>query len=298
MNGEDTVTIVAVHGVGNSFGAEISSEQKEELRAIRAASWTRHLAEGLGVPSDHIHLDFAYYADKLLPGIVEQGTAALDELDDPLEQQMLAAWAAHLGVPPEIAQGRLTAPLRQITAWVADRFDLAEGPLKVFIRLLFREVAAYLREHDSPHRLAARDEVAARIAQEQPRIVIAHSLGSVVAYEALHAHPELRPELFLTLGSPLALPRAVFHRLSPTPAGPGPNPQGQRPPGVSRWINIADPGDPVAIPPHLARYFKGITKDHTAAIARYDFHQAKNYLRSAATAATINPYLTTRGSRS
>lgn len=57
----------------------------------------------------------------------------------------------------------------------------------------------------------------ASTATNSPRIVMAHSLGSAVAYEALHAHPELRPELFLTLGSPLALPRAVFHRLCPTP---------------------------------------------------------------------------------
>ncbi|MGW4618606.1 hypothetical protein [Streptomyces sp. NPDC004592] len=28
---------------------------------------------------------------------------------------------------------------------------------------------------------------------------------------------ELRPELFLTIGSPLALPRAVFERLLPSP---------------------------------------------------------------------------------
>jgi pimeloyl-ACP methyl ester carboxylesterase len=290
-NTADAVTVVAVHGVGNSFGAEISNDEREQLRAVRAASWARHLAEGLGVASDRIDLDFAYYADKLLPGFVEQGAAVTHTLDDPLAQQMLTAWATQLGVPQEIAQGHLTIPLRQISTWIAARFDLAEGPLRIFISLLFREVAAYLRAHDSPHRLAAREEVAARIAHGQPKIVIAHSLGSVVAYEALHAHPDLRPELFLTLGSPLALPRVVFHRLSPTPHGLALDLQGQCPPGVGRWVNIADPGDPVAVPPNLSRYFKGIARDYTAAIAPFDFHQAKNYLRSAAAAATISPYL-------
>jgi hypothetical protein len=285
------LTVVAVHGVGNSFGADVSSGMKEELRGVRAAAWTRHLTDGLGVAPEHIDLDFAYYADKLLPGAAEQGAGSLDGLDDPLEQEMLTAWSAQLGVPPDIAQGHLTIPLRQITTWVATRFDLAEGPLRVFIRLLFREVAAYLRAHDSPRRVAAREEVAARIARRQPRIVIAHSLGSIVAYEALHAHPELQPELFLTLGSPLALPQAVFHRLCPTPEGAIPHLTGRRPSGVGRWVNIADPGDPVAVPPQLSRYFGGISLDHTDAIAPFDFHQAKNYLRSAATAATIGPYL-------
>jgi hypothetical protein len=285
------LTVVAVHGVGNSFGADISSGMKEELRAVRGAAWTRHLADGLGIAPENINLDFAYYADKLLPGVAEQGTGPLDGLNDPLEQEMLTAWSAQLGVPADVAQGHLTIPLRQITTWVAKRFDLAEGPLRVFIRLLFREVAAYLRAHDCPNRLAAREEVAARIARQQPRVVIAHSLGSVVAYEALHAHPELHPELFLTLGSPLALPQAVFHRLRPTPQGATPHLNGLRPSGVGRWVNVADPGDPVAVPPQLSRYFKGVSLDHTAAIAPFDFHQARNYLRSAATAATIGPYL-------
>ncbi|MFF0205792.1 hypothetical protein [Streptomyces sp. NPDC005017] len=283
--------VVAVHGVGNGFGADVSASRKEMLTAVRANAWTRDLAEGLGAAPDSIDLDFAYYADRLLPGFVEQGLGTYDSLDDPLEQEMFTAWSAQLGVPVEVAQGHLTIPLRQIVTWIATRYDLAEGPCGVFVRLLFREMAAYLGTEDSPRRLAARKTVAERIAKHRPRVVIAHSLGSVVAYEALHAHPELRPDLFLTLGSPLALPRAVFHRLSPAPQGAPPSLCGRRPPGVGRWVNIADPGDPVAVPPRLSRCFKGIAEDHTAAIATFDFHQVKNYLRSAATAATIGPYL-------
>jgi hypothetical protein len=47
----------------------------------------------------------------------------------------------------------------------------------------------------------------------------------------------------------------------------------------------------VAVPPQLSRSFPEIALDHTAAIAPFDFHQAKNYLRAATTAATIGPYL-------
>ena len=36
---------------------------------------------------------------------------------------------------------------------------------------------------------------------------MAHFLGTAVAYEALHAHPDLHVYLLVTLGSPLALPR-------------------------------------------------------------------------------------------
>jgi hypothetical protein len=284
--------IVAVHGVGNSFGSAVSGARLEELRTLKADAWTRQLTSGLGVAPNRFDLDFAYYADKLVTGPVAQGTGNPDLLDDPLAQEMLTAWARELGVPEVVSQGHATVPLRGLSSWVARRFDLAEGPLRVFIRLLFREVAAYLRAEDAPQRIAARDEVAVRIARHRPRIVIAHSLGSVVAYEALHAHPELQPELFLTLGSPLALPRAVFERLIPAPQGAGPERRGTRPPGRTRWVNIADPGDPVAIPPQLGRFFDGITLDHTTVInPLFGFHHAENYLRSATAAATIAPYL-------
>jgi hypothetical protein len=36
---------------------------------------------------------------------------------------------------------------------------------------------------------------------------MAHFLGTVVASEALHAHPDLHVYLLVILGSPLALPR-------------------------------------------------------------------------------------------
>lgn len=243
-------------------------------------------------PPDRIDLDFAYYADKLLTAPAAQGTQNGDFFDDPLAQQMLAEWAQELGVPDEVSQRHATVPLRALSSWVARRFDLAEGPLRVFLRRLFPEVAAYLRNGHAAERTAVRDEVAACIARHQPRIVIAHSLGSVVAYESLHAYPELQPDLFLTLGSPLALPRTVFERLIPAPRPIGPALQGERLPGKTRWVNIADPGDPVAVPPQLSRHFNGVDLDHTTVISPlFRFHHATNYLQSATTAATVAPYI-------
>ncbi|GHH29627.1 serine peptidase [Streptomyces lanatus] len=290
--GTPLLRVVAVHGVGNSFGAGITGTRLEELRALKAAAWARQLGNGLGVAADRIDLDFAYYADKLVTAHPAQGEQDGDFLDDPLAQEMLAAWAQELGVPDEVSQGHATVPLRALSSWVACRFDLADGPLRVFLRMLFPEVAAYLRTEDAPERAAAREEVAARIDRHRPQVVIAHSLGSVVAYEALHANPGLQPELFLTLGSPLALPRAVFERLTPAPRAARGTPQGVRLPGQTRWVNIADPGDPVAVPRQLGRHFEGIALDHTSVISPlFHFHHATNYLQSATTAATIAPYL-------
>ncbi|NMO88215.1 hypothetical protein [Actinomycetospora sp. TBRC 11914] len=73
------------------------------------------------------------------------------------------------------------------------------GLVRRFVALFCSEVATYLDEPD--RREAARDDVADRLAAVAPRVVIAHSLGSVVAYEALWARHAPAVELLVTLGA-------------------------------------------------------------------------------------------------
>jgi hypothetical protein len=279
--------IVAVHGVGHYDRYRTA----DAVRAAYGADWAGHLVAGLGVTADRLDLAFAYYAPQLHSGLTAHGGDP-EELEDPLAKELMAEWLDTLAAPAPVSQGALTLPLRYAASWVAEKFSLDGRLTHLFVGVFFREVAAYLRGDDDPGRLAARQEVANQIGQHCPRIVIAHSLGTVVTYEALHAHPELKVELLLTLGSPLALPRAVFDRLLPRPADGPAGRFGARPKGVERWVNVADPGDPVAIPPHLARAFQGIALDLTDTVnAGFGFHHAKNYLSCAATAATLGPYL-------
>jgi hypothetical protein len=279
--------IVGVHGVGHY-------DRHRAIDAVRAAygaDWAAHLATGLGVPADRLDVGFAYYAPQLHSGPTAHGGDP-EELEDPLARELMQEWLDALAAPAAVTQGALTLPLRYAASWVAEKFSLDGQMTQLFIRVFFREVATYLRGDDDPVRLAAREEVANQIARYRPRIVIAHSLGTVVTYEALHAHPQLKVELLLTLGSPLALPRAVFDRLLPRPANGPAGRHGARPEAIERWVNLADPGDPVAIPPHLARAFNGIALDLTDTVhAGFGFHNAKNYLSCAATAATLGPYL-------
>ena len=279
--------IVAVHGVGHYDRHRTA----DAIRAAYSADWARHLAAGLGVTADRLDIGFAYYAPQLHRGPVAHGSDP-EELDDPLARDLMQDWLDALAAPAPVTQGALTLPLRYTASWVAQKFNLDGRLTHLFIRVFFCEVAAYLRRDDDPARMAAREEVANRIAEHRPRVVVAHSLGTVVTYEALHAHPELQVELLLTLGSPLALPRVIFDRLLPRPAETRTGRAGARPEGIKRWVNIADPGDPVAIPPHLARAFHGIALDLTDTInAGFGFHHAKNYLSCAATAAILGPYL-------
>src|SRR5262249_15249766 len=66
-------------------------------------------------------------------------------------------------------------------------------------------------------RTACITEVATAIQHTRPRIVIAHSLGSAVTYDALWTRPHPDSDLLLTVGSPLAMPDIVYPRLCSHP---------------------------------------------------------------------------------
>jgi pimeloyl-ACP methyl ester carboxylesterase len=117
-------------------------------------------------------------------------------------------------------------------------------------------------------------------------VVLAHSLGSVIAYEALHAHPELTVDCFVTLGSPLGLPGGIFDHLVPAPIAN----RGARPAGVRYWVNLADTGDLVAIPRRLGDRFP-VDQHADTPIGRIDFHTFGAYLSSPLTAAAISPFV-------
>src|SRR5262249_43331247 len=161
---------------------------------------------------------------------------------DPDTEALARSWIEALDLPEVTAQGRLAVPLRHAVSAAADRFSLDGRVTKLFVAVCFPQGARYLAAEDAPARTRARQHVATSIAERQARIVLAHSLGTVVAYEALHPPPELDVDLLVPLGSPLALPGAVFPRLHPPPGASA----GRRPANLRRWVNISDYGDPIA----------------------------------------------------
>lgn len=264
--------IVGVHGVGNHRPSATPAQAGAQLSVI----WRRALARRFPAPVD---LTVAYYADHLNPG----GRQGVDDELPPEARELLEAWLAQLDLPPAHAQGHPTRPIRQALAWIAERRRLAPRLVELFVTTFFREVACYL--HDDRVRRACRDTVAATIRASRPSVVLAHSLGSVVAYETLWHYPDLELDLLITLGSPLALPHAVFPRLDPAPVGG----LGSRPPMVKRWVNIADLGDLVAIPPRgIPVRFAEVAADHPAVIHAFDFHLVANYLACPPLAAELS----------
>jgi len=117
------------------------------------------------------------------------------------------------------------------------------------------------------------DRVAAAVENNPPKVVIGHSLGSIVAYEAIH-RLDLEVDLFVTIGSPLGISTLIAPRVDPAPSIPA---------GLGQWLNFADPDDPIAAVSKIAPIFGDGTdrlrdvEVHNVGFGR--FHHAISYLR-------------------
>ena len=105
------------------------------------------------------------------------------------------------------------------------------------------QVARYLTEDPLREKIQARVE---ELLDRNSDLIIAHSLGSIVGWEAGHGHKSALPML-LTIGSPLGLDSIVYPRLRPFPP--------TFPRAVCRWVNIAHPDDIIAVEPRLRPLF-------------------------------------------
>ena len=111
-----------------------------------------------------------------------------------------------------------------------------------------RQVRWYMT--DDHVRAAAIEAVAERIGPDT-RVLVGHSLGSVVAYEALCANPGWPVRALITVGSPLGIPKLIFDRLRPPPS----DGKGMWPPGLAMWHNLCDRNDVVAMVKRLGPLF-------------------------------------------
>lgn len=103
------------------------------------------------------------------------------------------------------------------------------------ISKILRDVHIYLKDEKIRTKIDAIVEVAI---PDEPFVMVAHSLGTVVAYNVLRRSKRNFNGL-ITLGSPLGI-GAVRSRLDPQPVTR---------PAVTTWTNLFDPADIVALNP-------------------------------------------------
>ncbi|MFE0256919.1 alpha/beta fold hydrolase [Streptomyces sp. NPDC059010] len=128
-----------------------------------------------------------------------------------------------------------------------------------------------------------RQRVLDSVDPERPLVVVAHSLGSVVAYEALH-HLAQPTRLFITLGAPLATAAVVLNRVIPRPA--------RTPHSVERWLNFWDRDDIVVCRPRIKDWMLPNSAGVVPVTRRVDsdgiwVHTSTKYLRQPAVAGPI-----------
>ncbi|MEU4498101.1 hypothetical protein AB0F96_32900 [Streptomyces sp. NPDC023998] len=251
--------------------------------------WQPALADGLdradARPLAHGDFTMAFYGDLFRPvgrtlGVGDPLFTAAD-VEDGLELELLLAWwKAAADVDPAVAPPGGDTLARSPRAAQAALRALQRSRFfsGVSLRALvfdLKQLRRYLL--DSELRQTARQRVQDVLGTET-RVVVAHSLGSVVAYEALCAEKDHQVRALVTLGSPLGM-RMVFDRLQPRP-GDWPGGEGLR------WTNVADEGDVVAAVKDLSLFF-GPSLDGVVVHNGSHAHDANAYLTDRATGAAV-----------
>lgn len=267
--------ILCVHGIAQELKSDISL-QDEWAPSLRGGV---SLAGG-SLPAEEIVMTF--YGVLYRPA----GKGAMGPQDVPdlkpgdmseIEVEMLEEMCAEIDPnPPDDAQTEKKG-LKRGATWmlqlVGNTPFFGKVAQKFVIRTL-RQVSRYFSE--PAIRTAARQSMLEALAKNpEVRVVVAHSLGTIVAFETLAANPTLPVHTLITLGSPLGMP-ALLKRLKP-PITRG---SGHWPGGLQAWTNIADAADIVALRKRLAPIFDARIVDHE--------------VNNGATMHDVKPYLTAR----
>ncbi len=241
-------TIVYVHGIGNKppasalklqwdtalFGRDLGDKS-------RMAYWVNReyypTPEAASVQGDIGQPEAGFRAMDLPLRLEAGGGFSLDP--DRLSVQDPGQLAILRSIAEKMQDSAETAAAAGMAAKVLPLPEALRRFLTRFVTGLFlRDVNDYL--FGKQRHQAMLDAVTQRLASGGPFVVVGHSLGSVIAYEALCRQTYDVP-LFVTIGSPLALTEVMdglrrwLGRDSLAP-----------PEGVAHWLNVADKLDIVA----------------------------------------------------
>ena len=258
-------TIIYVHGIGNKPSPETLKCQWDEAlfgfnlgERSRLAYWVNRVFYPEAVRATCKMADAtldATHAD--VGGVAIRAVADASQGIEPL-------------LPPDATRQRERAALERIAEQTLRAGNETAGgvrvadygtrvlplpkPLRDFItrritKALLKDVHEFL--FVAERRESMRESMLARLRTGGgPFVVIAHSQGSMIAYDVLSSLPpeEHQIDLFVTIGSPLGLQEVQDQLRTLT---------GQKrglavPAVVKRWINVADPLDPVCADKRLS----------------------------------------------
>ena len=264
--------------------------QEQRGRHQLMEEWQAGLADGVEAAAGRSavcpSLDICFYGGLFLPvsaqgvrlspgkgGVDATGVLASPVADD--DWAFLEDAAAEVEASPAFTERpaamgapRVPAVLQPLVQRLSRRL---EGGLVLQFLSVLRQVKIYLSDDAMAEQIRAR--FLEQLSDARPKVVIAHSLGTVIAVDALSLIPEIRLPTLITLGSPLGM-QAVQSRLR-RQAGAAEDGAGAFT-NVFRWVNVFDRGDPVAAAGGLSRMWP-IVEDYTVGNGK-DPHGIRRYL--------------------
>jgi hypothetical protein len=242
--------IVCVHGIRQQRKAA-------DVLAQEWGSWLRggiRLACGNILDADevlrNVETRWAFYGDFFRPPARHLGTgdAWLTPADlTDFDRELLHAWWR---ASAEVDPGVISPDAPSLSMWGVQAALRALSRSRYFSgvqeRVLLGDLAQVRRYLLEPELRRAIRQRLVDVVDESTTVIVAHSLGSVVAYETLCEHPGWNVRALVTLGSPLGIRNLIFDRLEPAPSGRN-DPLGQWPGRVAKWTNVADEKDIVAL---------------------------------------------------
>ena len=297
-------TIVYIHGIGNKPAASVLKCQWDSALfgvqlgdRSRMAYWCNR--EYYPVPEDVscaagdvVRIEDDEATTKAIMALAAGRTTderdAIDReigalTDDPARRQWLHRLSGRMVRGSEVDEGALRVASAQVGAKVL--------PLPPFLRRLVARqlVRAFLRDvNDFLFHKDRRERMIGSLAERLeagggPFVVIAHSQGSMVAYEVLRhlTKAQCDVRLLVTIGSPLGLAEVqdVFRQWVGGSRLPVPK-------CVDRWVNVADRLDPVSLDTDISNDFapKGRIENHSGLGVNDDSprhpHSGTGYLRT------------------
>jgi hypothetical protein len=208
---------------------EIAQAIEANESAFELVSWTYDFYRE--------HRDITIDTEAIAAVIEQRGASPADVAEATSWRRRLARWIYTLGdtlpfLIPHVASERVEVHLRDLLRYLGD----ADG------------IAAHARR-------MLKVPLQAAAAGHRPVLLLAHSMGSVIAYDSLwelsHDAPDrARVDLLLTMGSPLGQ-RYMQRRLK----GAGKSGYGRYPTNIRRWKNLAAVGDLTALDRDLGNDF-------------------------------------------
>lgn len=207
--------VIVIHGVGN-----------------QAAGYSKPLQDLMKAESPSLHFIEVLWSDlgsllRQTGAISKERQAAEQELLDEInaaERRALASRKASPNPPDDETQLREQYAAARGFVGPIVRYEFLSGAERSRIQQRFREALDWSAKN------------------ADKTVVIAHSLGSVIAFDSLHAWeggpPPARIALLSTMGSPLGKSVFVGRRGRPS----------TRPGNADAWINFHSPTDPIASP--------------------------------------------------